>query len=200
MQLNGALFYYDYKNQQFLDTYTANGVLLYREVNAPKSRVVGGEVELLAKATDDLEVRANIGVQDSQYLEFISKGEDVSGNQLAMSPKVTMSGGFDWRVASIQAGDFRVGADAFYYARQFYDPANTARIAQGGYAVFNAHLEALLGAKRQYTITIWGKNLGNKEYITYALATQQPSQGGLGLDYTIPAEPRTYGLTASVHF
>jgi iron complex outermembrane receptor protein len=200
LQLNGALFYYDYKNQQFLDTYSANGVLLYRELNAPKSRILGGEVELLAKPTDDLEVRANIGVQDSKYLEFISHGEDVSGNQLAMSPNLTMSGGFDWRVASIQGGDLRVGADAFYYAKQFYDPANTERIAQGGYAVFNAHLEALLGAKHQYTITVWGKNLGNKEYINYALATQQPSQGGLGLDYTVPAEPRIYGLTATVHF
>jgi iron complex outermembrane recepter protein len=200
MQLNAALFYYDYKNQQFLGTSSANGVLLYQEVNAPKSRVEGGEVELRAKVTSDLELRANVGVQDSKYIDFVIHGVDVAGNQLAMSPNLTLGGVVDWRVGSLFGGIFRVSADANYVAKQYFDPQNTERIAQGGYTVLNARAMLTLGTSNQYSVSLWGKNLANKGYVAYALATQQPSQGGLGLDYTVPAEPRTYGLLFTVHF
>ena len=200
LQLNSALFYYDYKDQQFLDTFTANGVLLYREDNALKSRVEGGEIELRAKVTKDLELRGNVGVQRSKYVEFVVHAVDVSGNQLALSPKVTMSGTVDWRVGDLFGGPFRVSADANYVAKQYFDPLNIERIAQGGYTVINARATLALGSSNQYSISLWGKNLGNKEYVAYVLPTQQPSQGGLGLDYTVPAEPRTYGVSATVHF
>lgn len=200
VQLNGALFYYDYKNQQFLDLYAANGVLLYREVNAPKSRIIGGEVEVRARATSTLDLHANLGYQNTKYNEFISHGASVAGNELPMAPKLSISGGFDWRAAHIGGGDLRLGADAFYYAKQYFDPSNTPRIAQGGYAVLNAHSAFQFGANGQYTVSAWAKNLLNREYITYALATQLPSQGGLGMDYTIPAEPRTYGISGTVRF
>src|SRR6267143_1997482 len=200
LQLNSALFYYDYKDQQFLDTFTANGVLLYREDNALKSRVEGGEIELRAKVTKDLELRGNVGVQRSKYVEFVVHAVDVSGNQLALSPKVTMSGTVDWRIGELFGGPFRVSADANYVAKQYFDPLNIERIAQGGYTVINARATLALGSSNQYSISLWGKNLGNKKYVTYVLPTQQPSQGGLGLDYTVPAEPRTYGVSATVHF
>ncbi len=199
MQLNAAVFYYNYKNQQFLGTSTANGVLLYSEVNA-NSKVKGGEIELRAKATQDLELRANIGIQDSKYVDFLFHGTDVSGNQLASSPKMTATGAVDWRVGNLFGGTFRLGADVAYTAKQYFDPQDTERIAQGGYTLVNARATLQLGSASQYSISLWGKNLGNKGYISYALATQLPSQGGLGLDYTVPAEPRTFGLTGSVHF
>lgn len=200
MQLNAAIFHYDYRNQQFLDTYTANGVLLYRELNAPKSRLDGGEVELRAKVVKDVELRANVGYTDSKYLEFVSHGVSVAGNQLPLAPKVTSSAGVDWRVGTLLGGDLRLDADAFYYAKQYFDPANTERIAQPAYTVFNARASLAFGSSHQYTVALWGKNLFQKEYITYALAVRDPQQGGLGLDYTIPAEPRTFGITGTIRF
>ena len=199
MQLNAALFYYDDKNQQFLGTSTANGVLLYSEVNA-NSKVQGGEIELRGKPTQDLELRANIGIQDSKYVDFIFHDVDVSGNQLASSPKMTATGAADWRVGNLLGGTFRVSADINYTAKQYFDPQDTERIAQGGYTLVNARATLLLGTASQYSISLWGKNLGNKGWVSYALPTQLPSQGGLGLDYTVPAEPRTYGLSGTVRF
>lgn len=200
VQLNAAIFYYDYRNQQFLDTYTANNVLLYRELNAPKSRLDGGEIELRAKVTSDVELRLNLGYTDSKYLDFTSHGVSVAGNQLPLAPKLTTSAGVDWHVGRLLGGDMNLGADAFYYAKQYFDPANTERIAQPAYTVFNARASLSFGSANQYKVALWGKNLFQKEYITYALAVRDPQQGGLGLDYTIPAEPRTFGITGTVRF
>ena len=62
---NAALFHYDYKNQQFLDAFTLPGGSGsgFHTINAPKSRVDGAEFELHAKATDDLEIRAALGLK-----------------------------------------------------------------------------------------------------------------------------------------
>src|SRR5258706_570554 len=69
---NAAVFHYDYKNQQFLDSFTlASGTGSgFHTVNAPKARVDGAEFELHAKATDDLEIRAALGLMSSKYVEL----------------------------------------------------------------------------------------------------------------------------------
>jgi len=200
VQLNAALFYYNYTNQQFLGTSAVNGVLLYNEVNSPKSTIKGGEVELKVKATSALQFHLNLGVQDGKYTDFVFDGSNVSGNQLPLAPKVTSSGGVDYTVRLAGDTSLRFGVDGLYSAKVYWDPADTERIAQDPYFIWNARTTYTFGPQGQYALSAWGKNLGNRMYLAYALATQQPSQGGLGLDYTNPAEPRTFGLTATVHF
>jgi outer membrane receptor protein involved in Fe transport len=40
----------------------------------------------------------------------------------------------------------------------------------------------------------WIKNITNREYLAYGLAQRDPAQGGLGFDYALVGEPRTFGL------
>ena len=47
-----------------------------------------------------------------------------------------------------------------------------------------------------YTVALWGKNLGDKEFNSYGIDTA----GSFGLDYHIPAEPRTYGIDVKYEF
>ncbi|MCB7467720.1 TonB-dependent receptor, partial [Lactiplantibacillus plantarum] len=63
IQLNGAAFHYDYRDQQFLDTFALpnGGGTGFHTVNAPKSRVTGAELEFRAKVTADFEIRTNLG-------------------------------------------------------------------------------------------------------------------------------------------
>src|SRR6266478_5731198 len=60
-----ALFHYNYRNQQFLDTFQLPGGLGtgLRTVNAPRSRVDGAEMEFRARATEDLELRGAFTVR-----------------------------------------------------------------------------------------------------------------------------------------
>lgn len=201
VQLNAALFYYNYKNQQFLGTSTVNGALFYNEINAPKSALKGGELELRAQATHALAIHATLGFQDDKYTQtFVFDGVNVDGNQLPLAPKLTSTIGVNYTIRGLGDGVLALGADGRYSSKIYWDPANTERVAQGAYFVTNADATYTFGAAGQYAISVWGKNLANRFYLAYALATQQPNQGGLGLDYTNPAEPRTFGITATMKF
>ncbi len=209
LQLNGAVFYYDYKDQQFLDTYcaypdyptpgTCGGAGFYL-TNAPKSKVIGGEVELHARVTADLDVQANLGLLHSEYTELFLRGADRSGNQLIMAPDVSVGLAVDWRAARFAIGDLHVAADGNYYSRQYFDAMNTERISQGGYEVYNARVSLLASGDNHLSFALWGKNLGNEQYLSYGLAQRNVADGGLGFDYTLVGEPRTYGFEITARF
>ena len=196
-EINAAAFHYDYSNQQFLDNFTlpcgcATG---FHTVNAPKSRISGAELELRAKASSDFELRASIGVLDTKYVELALHGVNLSGNKMVTAPDFSASAGVDWRFAQLGAGDLHLQLDGNYYGKQYFDPQNTERIAQDAYSVANARL-ALEGSRGHYTVGAWVKNLGNREYLAYGLN----QQSGIGVDYALVGEPRTYGLDLTYRF
>jgi len=47
---------------------------------------------------------------------------------------------------------------------------------------------------------IWIKNLTNREYLAIGIAHGPPPDGGLGFDYSLVGEPRTYGLDLTYWF
>ena len=209
LQLNGAVFYYDYKNQQFLDTYCAYpdfygpdtcGGAGFKLVNAPKSKVYGGEIEMHAKVTADLDVQANLGLLHSEYTELYLRGANRSGNHLIMAPDVSAGLVVDWRAARFAIGDLHLEVDGNYYSRQYFDAMNTERISQGNYEVYNARVSLLATGDNHLSFALWGKNLGDEQYLSYGLAQRNPSDGGLGFDYTLVGEPRTYGLEVTVRY
>lgn len=201
-EFNVAAFHYDYRNQQFLDAFALPGGAGtgFHTVNAPKSRVDGAEFEFRARATQDLELRAALGLLSSKYLELTLHGVDLSGNRLIQAPPYNGSVGADWRFAHLAAGEFRVLLDANFYGKQFFDAPNTERIAQGSYGIGNARVSFESASKPGFAVGGWIKNITNTEYLAYGLAQRDPSQGGLGFDYALVGEPRTYGVDVSYRF
>lgn len=211
---NAALFHYDYTNQQFLDEFTLPGGLGtgFRTTNAPKSRVDGAEFELRLKATNDLQVMANLGLMHSKYVDltlhagqFVDAAHTIprvccTGNQLIQAPDYTAMLGFDWRFAQLAAGDLRLYADGNFYGKQYFDAFNTERDAQGAYAVASARLSFESSGKHGYSIDAWIKNIANRQYLAYALNQRDADTGALGFDYALVGEPRTYGADITYRF
>ncbi len=199
---NAAAFHYDYRNQQFLDAFALPGGAGtgFHTVNAPKSRVDGAEFEFRARATDDLEVRAALGLLTSKYVELTLHGVDLSGNRLIQAPDYDTSVAVDWRFAHLAAGDFRLLLDANFYGKQYFDAPNTERIAQGSYGIANSRVSFESESKPGFAVGAWIKNLTNREYLAYGLAQRDPAQGGLGFDYALVGEPRTFGLDLTYRF
>jgi outer membrane receptor protein involved in Fe transport len=196
--LNADVFYYDYRNQQFLDTFgLPGGGSGFRVVNAPKSRVAGAEVEFRANLSGDFTVGATLGLLQSKYQELELHGLSRAGNRLIGAPDFSAGANADWRAARFAVGDVHVQLNGNYYSKQYYDALNTERIAQDGYALLNGRI-ALIAAR--YEVAVWGKNLTNKQYLVYGLAQRNPSDGGLGFDYALVGEPRTYGLELTAKF
>ena len=201
-EFNVAAFHYDYRNQQFLDAFALPGGAGtgFHTVNAPKSRVDGAEFEFRARATQDLELRAGLGLLSSKYVELTLHGVDLSGNRLIQAPNYNASVGVDWRFAHLAAGDFRAMVDANFYGKQFFDAPNTERIAQDSYGVGNARVSFESASKPGCAVGAWIKNITNRQYLAYGLAQRDPSQGGLGFDYALVGEPRTYGGDVTYRF
>jgi len=201
-EFNVAAFHYNYRNQQFLDAFALPGGAGtgFHTVNAPKSRVDGAEFELRAKVTDDLELRAGLGLLSSKYVELTLHGVNLSGNHLIQAPDYNGSVALDWRFAHLAAGDFRLFLDANAYGKQFFDAPNTERIAQRAYGIANGRVSFASASKPGFEAGAWIKNITNREYLAYGLAQRDPSQGGLGFDYALVGEPRTYGLDVTYRF
>ena len=201
-EFNVAAFHYDYRNQQFLDAFALPGGAGtgFHTVNAPKSRVDGAEFEFRARATQDLELRAGLGLLSSKYVELTLHGVDLSGNRLIQAPNYNASVGVDWRFAHLAAGDFRAMVDANFYGKQFFDAPNTERIAQDSYGIGNARVSFESASKPGFAVGAWIKNITNRQYLAYGLAQRDPSQGALGFDYALVGEPRTYGGDVSYRF
>jgi outer membrane receptor protein involved in Fe transport len=202
---NAAVFHYDYRNQQFLDSFTlpsgtGSG---FHTVNAPKSRVDGAEFELHAKATDDLEIRAALGLMNSKYVDLTLHAASrvcCTGNKLIQAPDYNGSLGIDWRFAKLASGDLRLMVDGNYYAKQYFDAYNTERIAQGAYGVANARVSYRSAATRGFDAGVWIKNISNTKYLAYGLNQNDPDTGAIGFDYALVGEPRTYGADLTYRF
>jgi iron complex outermembrane recepter protein len=211
---NAAVFHYDYRNQQFLDAFALPGGAGtgFHTINAPKSRVDGAEFEFRAKATDDLVIRASLGLLDSKYVELtLHSGEFVDpaltipriccvGNKLIQAPNYNASLGVEWRFATTPAGDLRLLVDGNAYGKQYFDAFNTERIAQGAYGIANARVSFESTTRRGFGAGAWIKNLANQKYLAYGLNQRDNDTGLLGFDYGLVGEPRTYGVDLTYRF
>jgi iron complex outermembrane recepter protein len=201
-EFNVAAFHYEYRNQQFLDAFALPGGAGtgFHTVNAPKSRVDGAEFEFRAKVSDDLELRAGLGLLSSKYVELTLHGIDLSGNRLIQAPNYNGSIALDWRFLRLPFGDFRILLDANAYGKQYFDAPNTERVAQRAYGIANGRVSFAGVTNPGFEAGAWVKNIANREYLAYGLAQRDPSQGGLGFDYALVGEPRTYGLDLTYRF
>jgi iron complex outermembrane recepter protein len=209
LQFNAAAFFYQYHNQQFLDTYCAfpaappSTLCLgtgFQTRNAPRSRIAGVEMEARAKPDPALELRLNVGALSTRYQELFLHFADRSGNRLIMAPNLNVGGQADWRAARFSASDLHIMMNGNFYSKQYFDALNTERIAQPGYAVLNARAWLQGTGAHDYTVGLWVKNLLNRQYLAEGLPQRNPSDGGFGFDYALVGEPRTYGADVTYRF
>jgi len=197
LTFDGAVFHYQYKNQQFIDVWITGQQPL---INLPKSKIDGAEFELVTRPIRALTLRAGLGILDSKIEEAmihsnVSTGlQDVSGNKLPYAPSVSGTLAADWDAASFAAMTLRLHVDGSYASKQYFELRNEERIAQDAYTILNARV-MLRGDGGKWELGAWGRNLGDKFFLTNAVDVQ-----GFGFDYRHRGVPRMYGFDASYHF
>jgi iron complex outermembrane receptor protein len=190
LTLNGAVFLYNYKNQQALSLI---GVL-QPLVNIPKSQIYGAELELVVRPLDVLTLRGGAGYLHTEIRRGNISGADLAGNRLPNAPTWSLNAAADLTILKKGADELSLGINASYNTKQYFDLFNTQRIAQPGYALVNAQASYSFGDGK-YKAQIWGKNLFNRTYATSGLDIS-----ALGYDYFHLAESRTYGVTVEAKF
>lgn len=207
VQLNGSAFYYDYQDKQFrgrvLDPIFGSAE---RQLNIPKSRVVGAEMQLTARAAEGLDLNLGVTYLNTRVLK--SNGQDfvafdsfgvlgpITGESFPYTPKWQLAGGIDYRRPVGSGYQAFLGANARYqsatqtaFNTSLSDP-NLARllsIKDYGVLDLRAGIEDPIAGWR---LSVFGRNVTNTYYWTNAVKV---------LDTTIryAGRPATYGVSFS---
>lgn len=179
VQLNVATFYYDYKDLQsvsFVNT-------LARVVNRD-ARIFGVEMDLAARPMAGLDLTLGASLLDTKF-----RKTDI---ELPAAPPFQINGSvrYEW---SVGKGSIAASVDGSYSARQYFDNANNPSVREKGYGLLNANLT--YQPSEVLSFSIWGKNLTNTVYRTYAIPVAD-----FGFQQDMMGRPRWFGGTASYKF
>lgn len=189
VQLNGAAFHYDYKNQQFLNIDTTT--LAQTLVNIDSSTLKGLELEMVAVPLEALNITAGLGLVDSKVNKGMLSGVDLSGNSLVAAPELNINLAADYFI-ELESGAFlSFHVDANYVDEQYFDVFNTSSIKSDNYWLSNARISYDTESdSSEYSIAFWIKNITDETYVNQAYDLQ----GTFGLDLLNIGAPRMAGI------
>ncbi|WP_095097802.1 TonB-dependent receptor [Pseudomonas sp. Irchel 3A5] len=181
--LNGALYRIDIEDvQQFVgDAGTGTQSL----ANIGKARSEGAELSLDWQATQATRLRV-AGTLNRNHL----LNSDRQGNQLTFTPKRTLrvSAEHSLYVSGV-LGEIRPSVGLSYTGKHYFDVDN--HVAQSGYSLMDARLAWL--PKPELELALYGNNLGDKLYRTYAYESA-------GQQFAQPGNGRELGLSIKASF
>lgn len=222
LQLNGALFYYDYIGQQgqVVDG-TATAFLVSLD-----GEITGAEMDATYVASDTLTLKASLGVLDTEYDDgkcpagglngafqsgncIASSGgapANVGGNPFPYASEFTFNASFDWDIAEVNNGVVTLHGDAAYTGQYYYDAfedysdSAVSSVATGKYTdgegeywTYNARLSYLTA---DYGVAFWVKNLTDEEVYAFGISIENLFGNG----YRMLAPPRTFGVEVQYFF
>ncbi|HVS77997.1 MAG TPA: TonB-dependent receptor, partial [Steroidobacteraceae bacterium] len=193
LQADGAVFHYQYRNQQFIDV-RPNGTQPL--ISLPKSAIYGAELELAGRPVSRLTLRAGLGVlhTDIQRGTLSAGAIDIAGKRLPYAPTFSGTLSADWVAFSWSAAAVSLHLEDTYDSQQYFEFLNEPRLAQGGYSLLNARA-TLDSSNGRWEVSTWVRNLADKLYFTNEVDLQ-----GLGYDYRHRGEPRMYGADVTYRF
>jgi iron complex outermembrane receptor protein len=200
LQLNGAAFYYDYRDKQFYGR-ILDPILgpLFTLVNIPKSKITGAELQLDWLPLRGLEISAGGSYIDSEILDnftnynpFTVKLEDFGGEAFPNTPKWQLTSDVEYRAPLNNHVDWFVGGNASYRSGSFSQLGDYPLLALNGYALVDLRA-GLESADQRWRFSVWGRNVGNRYYWTAASYSSDVITRIAGM-------PATYGIQFSYRF
>jgi iron complex outermembrane receptor protein len=190
LQVDGAAFHYQYKNQQIINVYPTGQQPL---INLGKSKIDGGELEIVGRPVHPLTLRASAGFLRSDVQEGTLATGPIDGQQLPYAPHFSGTVSMDWEAFNIRSAAVNLHIDSNYNSKQYLALPNEDAISQSGYSLTNGRLS--VKGENGWEVGVWSRNLLNKFYLTNAVDVQ-----GFGFDYRHIGTPRMYGVDAQYHF
>jgi iron complex outermembrane receptor protein len=198
---NATAFYMDYKDKQEEIQQPSEGSgtgQVTRVVNAADATIKGLEFELMWLATEGLTIRANLGLLDASYDNFlVNTGTsddpvivDFSDLDFRRAPDVTFSvmGSYEWQVGT---GLMLVQAGWRYLGSHEVDFANKPELHNKSQNLIDASINYYYN---DWYFSLFGRNLADEDgyQIGFDVA-------GLW-SYAAPRAPRTWGVEVGYRF
>ena len=210
MRLNGAVFYYDYKNLQVQTTDNEGGGIT-SVTNAATASIYGLEFDLTVAATDRLQLALGGGYLKAEFdsyddgdigvpayttdacaddpaacLGFAVEKGDLSGYDLPMAPDLTGYVRATYDVPTPSEWGHLVANVIYSYTSNFYYTADN-QVEEPSKALLNAGVNWSSPSSR-YEVGVFGQNLTDEEY--NFTKNRFTATGG----WRVPAPPRSWGL------
>jgi len=201
LQLNGAVYYYNYTNIQVqrVDPNAGGAVVLEA---AGAAQLYGFDGDLVVIPVDGLQVHAGIGLEHSKYTQYnnasgfayvggfgVADTIDATGSQLLYAPDVTFNLGADYTFGFADTSSLEFTAN-YAFSSQYKEVVGDGNISKA-YGVLNGSI-TWNAPNDRFFVRLWGKNLTNQEDVGTLLNTLSFQRQLL--------EPITYGLSAGVKF
>ncbi|WP_444932545.1 TonB-dependent receptor [Microbulbifer sp. JTAC008] len=182
INLSGNLFFNEYSGYQAL---SSSRVI----VNMDEVETYGLELEAVAMLTPQWELRAGLGLLETEITDAGVDYADANGNELNSAPNVTANLGTKFWVTDA----FNVGISANYVGEYYGDFSNTDERVAGDYVLarLNANYEG-----QDWTVSAYINNALDEEgYLTVEPVSARYPDG-----YAAIVEPRNIGVSAIYRF
>ncbi len=193
VRVNTAVFSNDYRDLQ-VQSFLRPGVIDIS--NAGSATIRGIEVEAAAAAGRRVRLAGHFSWLDATYDRYLLRGpggatSDAAGNRLNNAPEWSGSGSAVYELATGRAGAASVRGDLSWQSRVFFTPVNDPIETQRAYALLQLRV-GFEPQNRRWEIAVYGRNLGNQEYITGTANVPLPAYTGR------PGEPRHWGTQFTI--
>lgn len=210
LRLNLAYYYSDYKDiQRNVGEIAPGSTQVINAVrNAGSATIQGLETEITWLPLEPVEIRMFYTYTDASYDEFDSRTAtgvlDLSDNEFAPVPEHQGGLTITYTHAMGDAGELRLMLDGYWQSRTAGNAINKLNgtnidmpgAFQSGYGLYNARLSWNDIFGQPLTVSLWGKNLTDREYYT-STSTQYETFGNSAGYF---GEPRTYGMDVKYSF
>lgn len=209
IQINGAVFDSKYDDQQIAGFAAGcpSGTVVQ---NAGHSTIYGFEGELTALLPAANEADLHMTLLHARFDNFLaaptigaaaaascavviqtSGGPNcqLAGNMLPMAPNLTIAAGLSHTFILLKDATLVARIEDKYTTYQYFDPFNFGDTRQPGYGLLNAYLTYDSG--RNWTVSIYGRNLANK---TYLVDAAEAAAAGAGFYRYGFGAPLTFGM------
>lgn len=200
VQLNGAVFHYDYRDKQALGSVILTPNIfgpLNLLVNIPKSKVSGAELQLAVRPVSGLTLNAGVTYVDSEIGNFTNFDpfgavRNFQGEAFPNTPKWQWTAAADYEFPVSASINGFVGASASGRSATNGALGENAILAISGYTLLDLRA-GVASADNRWKVSVWGRNVTDKYYWTNAYKIADVSARFAGM-------PATYGATVSFRY
>ncbi|WP_237057378.1 TonB-dependent receptor [Microbulbifer sediminum] len=194
LRLNAAAFRADYQDMQVsVQQLVESGGFASAILNAGESRIQGVELEATLAVTDNLMANLALGYADTEFLEFITGGVDVSDERdLQNTPDTTAMFQLNYSLPFQSGAELVINPTISYRAdTQIFE--TPSRLDQEAYTLVDM-TATYYSPDSSWQLGLVGKNLADEEYRIAGYAFGGPFDTGFY------GAPRTIALTGSYNF
>ena len=199
LRLNVAVFDTQYADYQANVPDLVNGAIVTRLINAGDVSTKGVELDLTARATQQLTVNASVANIIARVKNFncptgAALSCNINGQPLPFSPdwKGNLRGRYTMPVGSAYTMD--LNADYSWQSKVQYDLAQSPDAIQPAYGILNASI-GLAHNTQGWRVSLLAKNLANKSYASFL------QNSGTNINRYVPRDDQRYfGVNARYEF